>query len=117
MSKQVSAKQQALRPGFFQDLPTLVKEKQATARGITEEEKDLYSLSLHPGWRSLTEYINSLLKDLDQGTAVAMSQGLSFEEIGRNAVVIDLAKSLITKILNKVNDAKEASEKPDGTIK
>lgn len=104
----------ALRPSFFNNLPTVVRQEEAKKKGVTEEEGELYALSQSDGWRQLREYTESLLKDLDTGTATAMAQGLPFEEIGRNAVVIDLAKGIIRNIINKVEDTREAV---DGTDK
>lgn len=102
----------AIRPSFFQSLPTLIKEEEAKKKGLTGEEQELFALSQSGGWKILREYIESLIIDLNSGTEVAMKNGLSFEEIGRNAVVIDLAKSIIRNILNKVDDAQEqANEK------
>jgi len=108
---------QALRPEFFNNLPTLIKEKQAQSEVLGDEEKFLYSLSQTAGWRVLKEYTEGLLKDLDEVTNASMAQGLSLEEIGKNAIVANLAKGIIKRILEKVEDAKEAAEKPDGTIK
>lgn len=107
-------RQEAVRPEFFKNLPTLLEEQQAKKKGISTEEQLYYSLSQTQGWMQLKAYIDSLIKDLDQATAKAMQQGLPFEEIGRNAVVIDLAKGIIRNILNRVEDAREAAENPDG---
>ena len=99
----------AIRPSFFNTLPTVVKEQEAKKKGISEEEQELYALSQMGGWKILKSYAEDLLGDLDSGTATAMAQGLPFEEIGRNAVVIDLAKGIIKRILDKVGDAQEAT--------
>jgi len=101
---------QALRPEFFSNLKTIVEDQKAKAKGVSTEEQLLFSLSNHAGWRILNEYIDNIIRDLDKGTATAMAQGLPFEEIGRNAVVIDLAKGVIKNIQDKVNDAREAVE-------
>lgn len=107
----------ALRPEFFSNLPTIVKEKQASAKTLSDDERFLYSLSQTPGWRIVSEYAQGLLRDLETVTDSAMAQGLSFEEIGRNAIVASLAKGVIIKLLQRVDDAKEAAERPDGTAK
>lgn len=101
---------QALKPSFFSSLPTIVKENEAKNKGITGEELELVALSQSGGWKVLKEYAQSLMQDLDNGTAAAMAQGLPFEEIGRNAVVIDLAKGIVKRILQKVEDAREQAE-------
>lgn len=104
-------KGQALKPDFFNRLPTLLVEESAKKADVSEEEMKLAALSNSGGWFVLEEYIDSLLKDLDQGTESAMAQGLPFEEIGRNAVVINLAKGVINRIKQKVQDGREAVEK------
>lgn len=101
---------QAMRPSFFNSFPTLIKEEEAKKKGVTQDEQDLYALSQFDGWKILKSYIDDLVKDMDDGTALAMKQGLPFEEIGRNAVVIDLAKGIIKRIVNKVEDARDAVE-------
>jgi hypothetical protein len=110
-------KGQAIRPNFFNNLPTIIRDQQAKEKGVSEEELQLYALSQSGGWRILREYTDGLLKDLDQVTTTAMQQGMAFEEIGRNAIVANLAKGVITRILQKVEDARDASERPDGTIR
>lgn len=100
----------AIRPDFFQNLPTLVKEKQAKERGLTEEEQALYALCMHDGWIILREYAENLISDLESVTDIAMNQGMTFEEIGRNAIVANLAKGVITRILQRVDDARDAVE-------
>jgi len=102
----------ALRPSFFDTLPTIVKEQEAKRKGLTDEEAVLFALSQHSGWKIVKEYAEDLMRDLDMGTRTALAQGLPFEEIGRNAVVIDLAKGIIRRILEKVEDARDtANEK------
>lgn len=102
---------EAIKPTFFNSLPTIVREQQAKQKGVSEEEQSLHALSQQRGWVILREYIDSLLKDMDNSTSAAMSKGLSFEEIGKNAVVIDLTKGLIKRVLDKVEDAREQVEK------
>lgn len=111
------ADNKALRPDFFGNLPTLIKEKQAKEKGISDEEQFLYSLSQTAGWRELRKYIDSLMTDLENHAEAGIAQGLSFEEIGKNTIVVNLAKGVIRNIINKVEDAREAAEKPDGTLR
>ncbi len=107
---------QAIRPDFFNALPP-VEDKAVEGKGPTDDERLLYSLSKSGGWRVLSTYINDMVAVLDASTGSALEKGQTFEEIGRNAVVISLAKDIIRKITNRVEDAKEVCEKPDGTIK
>lgn len=108
---------QAVRPDFFNNLPSVVATDQAKATGTTEEEQHLYALSAHQGWGILKDFSERLLADLDDVTNLSLTQGLALEEIGKNAVVANLAKGIIKRILQKVQDAKEACERPDGTSK
>jgi hypothetical protein len=107
----------AVKPDFFNSLPTIIREREAKEIGASDEEKLLSSMSSSGGWRVLSDYIDNLIDDLDKGTETAMAQGLPFEEIGRNAVVINLAKGVILRIKQKVQDAKESVEDMDGTLK
>ena len=102
---------QAIRPDkFFADIPSLAESEGAS--GVTEEEKILAGLAESGGWKILREFIERVKNDLDNVNTAAISQGATFEEIGKNAVVVGLAKSVIEKIINKVLDAKEANERP-----
>jgi hypothetical protein len=107
----------ALRPDFFNNLPTVVKQTQAKIKGVTEEEQHLYNLSNSAGWKILEEYARGLIKDLDNVTDMAMAQGLSLEEIGRNALVANLSKGVISRVLQRVEDAVEVCEMSDGSAK
>ena len=99
---------QAIRPGsFFEALPSVVKDIEARKKGLTPEEQEYFVLSQTAGWKQFLKDADLLMRDLDQGTATAMAQGLPFEEIGRNAVVIDLAKGIIKRLIEKVEDARE----------
>lgn len=110
-------KGQAIRPEFFNNLPTVIKEKQAKALGVSDEEMQLYSLSQTKGWQILEEYIEGLLKDLETSAMMAMAQGLPFDEIGKNMVIASNTRGIVERIIEKVQDAKEVCEKEDGTIK
>ena len=47
---------------------------------------------------------------MEEVNRTAMSSGLPFDEIGKNAVVINLAESIVERIINLVDDAKDACE-------
>jgi len=105
---------QAIKPDFFvSNMPSIKKDEDAKKKGATVEERHLYALSRTAGWRVLREFAENMLGDLENLNKVAMDQGMSFEEIGRNSVVITQTKDMIKRILNKVEDAVEACEKPD----
>ena len=108
----------ALKPDFFMsNMPSMVKDKEAEKKGASNEERQLYALSGSTGWRVLEKYINEIIGDLDNINAVAIENGATFDVIGQNAVVVNLTRSILKKIPTKVQDAKEACEKPDGTAK
>ena len=108
----------ALKPDFFMaNMPSLVADKVAEKKGATEEERLLYSLSKSGGWRVLEGFIQEVVNDLDKINEVAIENGATFDVVGQNAVVINLAKAIIKRIPTKVEDAKEACENPDGTDK
>jgi len=104
-----------LRPeNFIDKIPTLQEE---TSEEFADEERHLYALSNHAGWKALKEHIQSVLRELDELNASAMETGANFEAIGQNAVIITTVKGVIKRILDKVEDAKEARENADGTAK
>ena len=110
----MARKTEAIRPEYFADLRQIrslrIKEK-AKKTGIDPEEGLLHALTDHGGWKVLEKFINQLIVDLDDLTKVQMEQGADFNKIGQNAVTVQLCKEVLTKILNKVNDAREAVQK------
>jgi len=102
---------QAVRPdSYFSSLPNVIKDEEAKKKGTTEEERALMALSETMGWKILSEYIDRLVEDLDNVSGLAIADGATFEEIGRNTVVVNLAKGVIKRIKDKVADAKEICE-------
>lgn len=101
---------QAIKPDFYANFPIIKKDLEAKAKGASEEERALYALSLTNGWKILEDYIKEWMNELDRLTDVALEGGASFEEIGRNTIVISFVKGIVQKILNKVKDSKEACE-------
>lgn len=109
----------ALKPNFFSQFPSIKQDEEARAKGATEEERLFYGMSNTAGWALFKELAGNLLEELDQSNDNAIAQGLPIEEIGKNAVVISLTKGIIRRLLNKVDDSKEAcerSEQPAGGI-
>jgi len=104
----------AIRPDFI--VNRAVDEK-VKATGASEEEMHLYNLSRHKGWLILETYMDDQVRSLESINAQAIEKGLTFEEIGKNAIVINLAKDFVRRITDRVNDAKEVVENPDGTIR
>ena len=86
---------QATKPDYFADfrkLRSLKTDSEAKARGIDPDDNDLAFMSETRGWHLLKDDIKNMIKDLDDLTKVQMEAGKPFEEIGRNAVVSQLAK-------------------------
>jgi len=102
---------QAVRPdSYFSSMPNVIKDEKAKKKGATKEERALMVLSETMGWKLLSEYIDRLVEDLDNVSGRAIADGATFEEIGRNTLVVNLAKGIIKRIRNKVTDAKEICE-------
>jgi len=101
--------QLALRPDYFFDFRSIGKEKkpEETEETLKDNERVLLTLSSHSGWAILKDYIGDLTKELDTLNQKAIESGASFEEIGRNSVVIQLCKEVLQKVINKVEDVKE----------
>lgn len=99
----------AVKPNFFTNLD-VVEDKQIDATQASEEEKALATLSRTKGWKILNLFIESQSRGLDKLNFEAVKSGASLEEIGRNTVVIAMAKGVISQIQNKVADAVDAVE-------
>lgn len=110
----MSKDKSAVRPDVFSITLHSQIQKEAEAKGIDPQDNHLYALSQHKGWLIIKEYIQNQIDNLDTLTATQMSQGATFEDIGRNAVVAQLSKGYLTNILNKVDDAREAVESATG---
>jgi len=100
----------AVRPDFYSSFPTLQRED--TKKEATDDEQMLYGMSKTNGWKLFSEYAETLVKELDQLNDSAVANGATYEELGKNTIVISLTKGIINKLLNKVSDSKEACERP-----
>jgi hypothetical protein len=100
----------ALKPDvFFANMPSLVTE--AEKKGASTEEIQLATMAESAGWKVLKEFIGRLIEDLDNKNSVSIANGLGLEEIGLNTIVVTLAKETIKRIVNKVEDSREACAK------
>lgn len=99
----------AIKPDVF-NLPSFVKEQAEEEKGTTDEEKILAAGSETIFWKTLNEHIEKVISELDEVNTTAIASGSSFEELGRNTLVITLTKGVLRKIFNKVQDAREAVE-------
>ena len=102
----------ALRPDvFIGNLPSLVKQEQATKKGASTEEIQLAAMAESAGWSIFKKFVEEVKLDLDSINEQAIGAGKSKEEIGENAIVISLVKGVIGKIINYVEDAKDSCAK------
>lgn len=102
----------ALKPSFFSQFPSLKQDEEAKKRGATEEERLYYGMYNTAGWKQFQAMAEQLIGELDQLNDNAVASGATYEELGKNTVVVSLAKGIIKKLLNKVEDCKEACERP-----
>ncbi len=104
-------KTEALKPNYFADfrrIPSL-KTRELVEKGEADpEEAILHSLAGHGGWALLKNYIQQVKDDLDSIIWSQMEQGANFESIGQKTVTVQLCKEVLTKIINKVEDARES---------
>jgi len=99
----------ALRPTIF-NIEAFKKDTEAAKRGVSDEERDFYSMSQTRGWKLLVELKERVIKEMEDANKAQMANGMPFDEIGKNAVVINLAESVLDRLINKVNDSIEACE-------
>lgn len=104
-------KKVAVKPDFFNNLPSLIRQEKTVKSEATDEERMLFGLSQTAGWALLLQDIERLLDEMDQMNEKAIMNGATYEEIGKNTLVISLAKGVIHRIVHKVTDAKEACER------
>jgi hypothetical protein len=107
--KEEKVDKSAIKPSLF-NIQAFKATEEADKKGVTEEEQHLYSLSGTKGWEIVSEYAKRVMAELDEANNLAISNGVPFEEIGKNTVIISLAKNIVDRILNIVSDAKEACE-------
>lgn len=102
---------QAIKPDSFAAFRQIIEsnEKQVKSPELREEKK-LYEVAISEGWQLIKQHIDNLKLEVDQINQNAMQTGASFEDIGKNSVIIQLTKDLLTKVVQKVEDAKEAVE-------
>lgn len=100
-------KKAALRPNFLTEALEEVSVKQNKSNA-TDEEKHLYALSKHAGYKILKSFVEDELRFLDEKNSEAISLGLSFEQLGYNSVVLDQVKKIVNRLFTRVEDAAEA---------
>lgn len=102
---------QAVKSDAFIDFRQVLDRDKEYGDAEVVKEKHLASFALSDGWLALKGYIVELKLELSNINKSMMERGASFEEIGKNAVIVQLADDLLTKIIQKVEDANEAINK------
>jgi len=99
----------AIKPDFFHNVPAMkaVEDKKGE---VTGEETALYAMSKSAGWKIFEGFMTDASAQLDNINKEAIAGGQPLEEIGRNAIVVNLAQEAIKRLLDKVSDAVEAVE-------
>lgn len=79
---------------------------------IVAERKEgvLASLASHEGWEILKDFITDEMKRLDDLNKIQIEAGATFDEIGKNAVLVQLCKAELQTVINKVEDARESEQ-------
>lgn len=95
----------AIKPNYFFDFRDVGKVENKEPEVI--EEDFVAAMAHHNGWKVLKEYIENLMQELDGVNQKAMENGATFEEIGRNSIVIQLSKEMLLKVIQRVEDARE----------
>lgn len=105
----MAKRSKAIKPDkVFPNLPIFLKEKEVKPESLADEEKILGQGGKTAFWGVLKDFIEEVVKELDEVNDLAISQGGSYEEIGKNTIVISTTKGIIKKIIDKVEDSKEA---------
>lgn len=102
------SKTHAIHSDYFVDFREIIEKKEKKTP-ITEEKQIAYMANT-PGWKLMAEYIRQLIDSLDLPAKMSMEGGCSYEEIGRKTIVAQLTKEFLQKVLEKAEDAKEATE-------
>lgn len=102
-------KAQAIRPDFsLNSIPAL--ENIELGEGPSKEERAYFSMTSSEGWKNFLKLKSEVIEDMEKLNRTASAQGLSFEQIGQNTVVINMVKDIVDRLFNKVADAAEACE-------
>jgi hypothetical protein len=94
----------------FSVRPFIKQEKFEDVQTLTKDEEILASGAENAFWKTLKKHFDNAILQLDQINESAIANGASRDQIGENTIVISLAKGVLRKIENVVEDAKEAHE-------
>ncbi len=98
----------AIKPDSFSEIRKIIAKAEAPQDPELVKEKQLAVLADLEGWQVLKDYINSISESLANLNKSMMEAGASFEEIGKNTVVAQLAGDLLNKVIHKVEDAQDS---------
>ena len=101
--------EQALRPGSF-TISDFIKQDIKEELEPSEEEKILSQGRQTAFWKTVREYFDSEIQQLELIQDNAIANGASRDQIGENAVVISLTRGVLKKIVNRVEDAREVKD-------
>lgn len=105
----------AVKPDFYAAIESLKRNEAAKKKGTSTEEQAYYAMSLSDGWKQFSTLKDELLRELEQINDTAVAQGASYEELGKNTIVISLVKGVVKRLFDRVGDATEACEGREGT--
>ena len=108
----------ALRPEVFSSIPEYVKQEKRVVdmETLTDEEKILAAGAINEFWQILRRRFEDEMITLDRIAESTMSEGKTFEEIGRTALVVNHVKGVVNRIIGIVEDAREAVEQHGETV-
>ena len=101
----------AIKPDSFVDFREVIKKVEEPKDELEASEVALAQLEETAGWLEMVRYIDTLKSNIGSLNKVLMEKGAEFEEIGRNAVVSQLAVDLLDQIVTRVKDAREAVDR------
>lgn len=97
---------------FVGILPTQkIEEPIVLGEGSSKQEIALADIAKSAGWKELSRLISDMMAELDNGLTEQIASGASFDEIGRSAIIKEMVKGYLVKILVKVQDAAEAVDR------
>jgi hypothetical protein len=99
----------ALRPNFYKEFTSVI-EKVDEGDKLDDEQKALAHISRFKGWMLFKQYAEEIKKEIDEMVSVAISTGASDAEIGQRAVVKELTKLTIDRLIERVEDARRATD-------
>ncbi len=102
---------QAIKSDSFVDFRKVIEKTKPPKDELDIAEKRFAHLAGTEDWKELKKYIDSLKESMNGLNKTMMEKGAEWEDIGKNAVIVQLANDLLSKIVTKVEDAKEAVEK------